>query len=204
MLPLILGSSSIPRARLLNQLALPYCIVAPHIDEKRLPQESVEKMVVRLARGKAEAVAAAHPNALIIGSDQVLSVSHQILGKPMTQANAREQLALMSGKQGTFHSALCLYNSQTQKAQITTIPTHIQFRTLSRATIDYYLEQESPLHCAGSLKAEGLGVILCQHIRSEDPYAIQGLPLTTLVSMLLNENYPLIQPSANHIEHQSK
>src|SRR3990167_8624113 len=95
--PLILGSSSLARRKLLERLLLPFTCVSPVIDETQQPHETPAQMVLRLAEEKAFKVAETHPDALIIGSDQVGVVDQVILGKPLTHANAVEQLQAVSG-----------------------------------------------------------------------------------------------------------
>ena len=105
---LILASSSIYRRELLERLQLPFSVESPDVDETPLAGEQPEETAIRLAQLKARKVAEHHPEALIIGCDQVATLDGQQLGKPLTHANAVKQLQLMRGRSVTFHSALCL------------------------------------------------------------------------------------------------
>ena len=181
---LILGSSSPFRRELLDRLGLDYECNSPEIDESRLEGETAEAMVLRLAEAKARAVAKRHPDALIIGSDQVAVLGEKILGKPGTHDKAFEQLRAASGQRVIFQTGLCLYDSRSNTAQLDRVPFAVQFRHLSDEQIEHYLQRERPYNCAGSFKSEGLGIALFERMQGEDPNALIGLPLIQLVSML--------------------
>jgi len=187
-LPLLLASSSIYRQQLLEKLQLPFSMASPDIDESLRAHEDPRDYVQRLAIEKAKALANDYPNHIIIGSDQcaVLEVDGQqvILGKPHTVENALKQLSQASGKQVTFLTGLCVFNSQTQQEVSLVEPFSVHFRTLTQAQIERYIEQESPLDCAGSFKSEGLGIRLFSALEGRDPNSLIGLPLIALVDLL--------------------
>lgn len=187
MLPLVLASSSTYRRDLLERLRLPFSCRSPDIDESRLPGESAEQLVRRLAEQKARALAAEFPQHLIIGSDQVAVLGTQILGKPHDLARARQQLQAASGASVTFLTGLALLNSASGNCQVDCIPFTVHFRTLDEEGITRYLLAEQPFDCAGSFKAEGLGVSLFRSTEGSDATSLIGLPLIRLVDMLLNE-----------------
>ncbi|MBE7526597.1 MAG: septum formation inhibitor Maf [Burkholderiales bacterium] len=189
--PLVLGSSSIYRCELLRRLQIPFDTASPAVDESVLPGEAPEATALRLAKEKAHAVAEQFPDALIIGADQVAALGDMQLGKPLNHANAVRQLRLMSGKEVVFHSALCLFNSRTSRLQTRVVPCAVKYRELSDSQIECYLAREQPYHCAGSAKAEGLGIVLIERITGEDPNALIGLPLIALVEMLAKEGVTL-------------
>lgn len=184
MLPLVLASSSPYRRELLARLRLPFSWSAPAIDESRLPDEDAESLVRRLSLEKAQALSATHPRHLIIGSDQVAVLDQQILGKPHSFERAREQLLAASGNSVTFLTGLCLLNSATGQQQTDCIPFTVHFRPLSEAQISRYLQAEQPFDCAGSFKAEGLGISLFRSTEGSDSNSLIGLPLIRLVDML--------------------
>ncbi|GJG96374.1 Maf-like protein [Cupriavidus pauculus] len=187
---LILGSSSPYRRELLGRLNIPFEVATPDIDETPLPGESPEATALRLSRLKAEAIAARHPGALVIGSDQVCTLDGMQIGKPGNHEKALAQLQLMRGKTVTFHSALCLLDSRTGVAQLTDVQTQVTFRQLTDTELDTYLRIETPYDCAGSAKAEGLGIALLSRVESDDPTALIGLPLIALTGMLRQAGYP--------------
>ncbi|MFH6568025.1 Maf family protein [Pseudomonas kulmbachensis] len=187
MLPLLLASSSVYRRDLLARLRLPFSCSSPDIDESHRPGESAIELVKRLSLEKARALSASHPNHLIIGSDQVAVLDGQIIGKPHTHDKARQQLMNASGNSVSFLTGLCLLNSHTDLHQTDCISFTVHMRTLSTEQIERYLLAEQPYDCAGSFKAEGLGVSLFQRTEGDDATSLVGLPLIRLVSMLLAE-----------------
>jgi septum formation protein len=191
-IPLILASSSIYRRELLTRLQLPFTCISPEVDEISLANELPQETALRLAQLKAKKVSLSHPNALIIGCDQVATLDNIQLGKPLNHANASKQLRMMRGREVVFHSALCLYNPITGNMQAEVVPYLVQFRDLSDAQIENYLTKEQPYYCAGSAKSEGLGIAIIEKMTGEDPNALIGLPLIKLVGMLKNENISVI------------
>lgn len=190
-LPLILASTSQFRRELLARLQIPFTAVAPDADETALPEESPAQTAERLSELKARAVAAQHPDSLIIGSDQVAYLGTQRFGKPGRRENATAQLRAMRGNTVIFHTGLCLLNTRTGRCQLAGIPTEVRFRELSDAEIERYLDREDALNCAGSAKSEGLGIALLDYMRGDDPNALVGLPLIELSRMLRAEGINL-------------
>lgn len=191
-LKLILASSSIYRRELLTRLQLPFSCISPEVDETPLANELPQHTALRLAQAKAKKVAASHADALIIGCDQVATLDNQQLGKPLTHENATRQLRLMRGREVIFHSALCLFNAETQHMQAEVVPYLVKFRNLTDVQIESYLSKEQPYHCAGSAKSEGLGIAIIEKMTGDDPNALIGLPLIALINMLNNEGFSVI------------
>jgi septum formation protein len=189
---LILASTSPFRRELLSRLLLPFEVVAPDVDETPHPGETPQALVGRLAIAKAQAVAALHADALVIGSDQVAVQRGEIVGKPGSHARAVEQLRAASGQRVTLYTGLALVNGATGGIQSDVVPYGTQFRTLTGAQIENYLQREQPYHCAGSLRSEGLGIALLERFEGEDPTALIGLPLIRLVRMLEAEGVDVI------------
>ena len=182
---LILASSSAYRRELLSRLGLPFEAIAPQLDETPLPGEAPQDTALRLAREKAAAVAALHPGALVIGSDQVATLDGLQIGKPGDHARALAQLQLMRGRQVVFHTALCLWDGRADEpAQVENVQVFVTFRDLPDEELDAYLRIEQPYDCAGSAKNEGLGIALLERIDSSDPTALTGLPRIALTGML--------------------
>lgn len=184
MQPIVLGSSSVFRRQLLEKLLEQFDTCSPDIDESPLPGEHPTQLVQRLALQKAEAVAKAHPDALIIASDQVSVLDGRINGKPGDYENAFRQLKSSSGKQVSFFTSLCLYDATTAKYQLDVEPFQVYFRELSDAQIERYLKKETPYNCAGGFKSEGFGITLFSRLEGRDPNTLIGLPLIRLVEML--------------------
>lgn len=144
-------------------------------------------MVRRLAIAKANEIATSVKNALVIGSDQVAVHGNEIVGKPRDHAHAVEQLRAASGKSITLYTGLALVNTETGSVQSDVVPYRVIFRELTNQQIETYLKKEKPYDCAGSVKAEGLGIALLQRFDGEDPNTLIGLPLIRLVAMLEQE-----------------
>jgi len=189
---LVLASSSPFRKAILDKLQLEYITDSPDIDETPLKDESIEAMVMRLAEAKAKALADNHPDSLIIGSDQSATLNGKVLHKPGGFEVAFEQLKAASGQTITFHTGLCLYNSNTQQAQTICEPYIVSFRELTDAEIVNYLNREQPYNCAGSFKSEALGISLFESMQGKDPNTLIGLPLIELCSMLKSNGMPVI------------
>lgn len=189
---LVLASTSRYRRELLSRLRVPFEVLAPDVDETPLPEESPSATALRLSVLKAQAAAASWPEALIIGSDQVLMLGEAQLGKPGNYANAFAQLKAMQGRAMVFHTALTLFNSRTGRTQTRDVPTTVHIRRLSDAQIAAYLEKEKPYDCAGSAKSESLGIALMERMDSADPTALIGLPLMALTGMLANEGFDVL------------
>ncbi len=190
--PFILASSSPYRKELLARLGLAFETVSPEVDESPLPGEPPRDTALRLAQVKARKIAETHPEALVIGCDQVATLDGMQLGKPGNHENATKQLRMMQGRTIIFHSALCLYNAQTLTMQAEVVPYEVEFRKLSDEQIERYLRTEQPYNCAGSAKSEGLGIALISSMHGSDPNALIGLPLIKLITMLQNEKVDVI------------
>jgi len=181
---LILGSTSRYRRELLQRLRVPFDVVSPDVDETPLPSEAPQALATRLALAKAKAVAALHPSAVVIGSDQVADLNGEPLGKPSTHERAVVQLQRMRGQTVIFQTAVSVVCQasgfeQTELAQI-----KVRFRDLSDAEIEAYLRAEEPYDCAGSAKSEGLGIALLDAIDNDDPTALIGLPMIRTTRLL--------------------
>ncbi len=182
--PLILASSSRYRRELLDRLGLAYTCVSPDVDETPLADESPLQLSARLARAKAQAVAAAHPGSVVIGSDQVCELNGRPLGKPGNFERAVEQLTAMQGQKLVFHTAVCVVDAQGA-LQETVSDTVVEIRPLSRTAIENYVRREEPYDCAGSAKIEKLGIAIMKSVASDDPTSLIGLPLMRLTDMLM-------------------
>jgi septum formation protein len=189
---LILGSTSRYRRELMQRLRVPFDVVSPDVDETPLPNESPQALATRLALTKAKAVAALHPEAVVIGSDQVADLNGEPLGKPGTHERATIQLQRMRGQTVIFQTAVsvvCKANAfeQTELAQI-----KVRFRNLSNFEIEAYLRAEEPYDCAGSAKSEGLGIVLLDAIDNDDPTALIGLPMIRTSRLLRSAGIDLL------------
>lgn len=181
---IVLASTSRYRAELLRRIIVDFEQISPATEEPGLPGETPRARAARLSAVKAQAVATRLRDALVIGSDQVAALQNTVLHKPGNIGKAHEQLHASGGNVVDFFTGLCLIDTRNGQHWNALDHTRVVFRKLSDAEIDRYIAQESPLDCAGSFKAEGLGIALFEHIESADPTALIGLPLIALSSML--------------------
>ncbi len=181
---LILGSTSRYRRELLERLRVPFDVVSPEVDETPFANETPQALACRLALAKAKAVAAQHPNAVVIGSDQVADLNGEPLGKPGTHERAVLQLQRMRGKTVVFQTAVAVVCQASHFEQIELAQIKVRFRDLSDAEIEAYLRAEEPYDCAGSAKSEGLGIALLDAIDNDDPTALIGLPMIRTARLL--------------------
>jgi septum formation protein len=189
---IVLASTSLFRHQLLSRLGIPFITCNPDTDETALNNEHPETTALRLSEAKARKAAIEHPNALIIGSDQVAYFEGRVFGKPGNHENAVGQLQAMRGQTVNFFTGLCLFNSATGQTHLRGVPTRVTFRDLADDEIENYLRIEQPYNCAGSAKSEGLGIALMAKMEGSDPTALIGLPLIALCDLLRKENYKII------------
>ncbi|HRN61890.1 MAG TPA: Maf family protein [Luteimonas sp.] len=190
MTPLVLASTSRYRAQLLARFGLAFATARPEVDESARPGEPPASLALRLAAAKAQAVATAHPDAVVIGSDQVASCGGHVLGKPGTREAAIAQLQSMSGREVAFLTAVAVVapGAAVEHALDTTT---VRFRALADDAIARYVDAEQPLDCAGSFKSEGLGITLFEAIETHDPTALVGLPLIATARLLRARGFTL-------------
>ena len=184
---LILASSSIYRSRLLEQLAIPFRQRAPDYDEHAIDNEAADPRCKRLAEGKAHSIAQSVASTdIILGSDQVAHLEDgSILHKPGDFDHARAQLMRCSDQWVYFSTGICLVRGS--RSLIVDSETYrIRFRPLTTPTIESYLERDRPYDCAGSIRAEGLGITLLADAEGRDVNTLYGLPLMLLTDHLIN------------------
>ena len=184
---IVLASSSIYRRTILERTGLEFNTASPDIDETPHAGESPENLVTRLAKEKAGALTNQHPDALLIGSDQVADLNGSIVGKPSDFDAAFEQLTKASGNKVTLVTSVALLNSRTGNLQCGVDRFEVTFRKLNSRQISNYIEQEQPYDCCGSLRAEGPGIALLERLHGDDPNTLIGLPLIQLIGMLESE-----------------
>jgi septum formation protein len=188
---LILASTSRYRQDLLSRLRVPFESCPPGVDETSWEAEAPEARAGRLALAKARAVAAAHPDGVVIGADQVASCEGRILDKPGDRATARSQLRHQSGRPVVFYSAVAVVCQQRGYCRQFMDLTTVTLRALGDCEIEAYLDADQPYDCAGSLRSERLGISLCERIDSTDPTGLIGLPLIRLAATLRDCGYAL-------------
>lgn len=188
---LILASTSRYRRELLSRLRIDFEAIAPDVDETPQAREAPAELAERLAIAKAGAIAGQHPDAWVLGSDQVAELDGRAVGKSGDFERARAQLRAASGRDVHFHTAFCLTQTDSGRRRLHRDLTVVRFRALTDAEIDRYLDAERPFDCAGSFKCEGLGISLFEAIESRDPTALVGLPLIALAAALREAGFAI-------------
>lgn len=201
---LVLASTSRYRHELLSRLAVPFTAIAHRVDEAAIQTQfaNVERgpvapaqtdsresrLAITLAREKALSVRKVHPDAWIIGSDQLVAFQGKVLGKPGDHARAHAQLQRLSGHTHALCTATVLARPDGSVAECIDIH-QMTMRDLSPSEIDHYLAMDTPFDCAGSYKIERSGICLFRQIDGEDFTAITGLPLLAVTRLLLEEGF---------------
>ncbi|MGY6587241.1 MAG: Maf family protein [Wenzhouxiangella sp.] len=186
---LILASGSIYRRQMLARLGIDFEVIPADIDESSLEGEDGQTLARRLAAEKSAVVAALHPDAIVIGADQVAECRGRQLGKPGSAERALEQLQFCRGHDIVFHSAIAV--RQGKRLLEAVVPTHVSLKPLDDAALTRYIERDKPFDCAGSMRSESLGITLTSAIRSDDPTALIGMPLITIARMLTELGFRL-------------
>lgn len=181
---MILASSSRPRSTLLQRLGIPFTAISPEIDEQPGDGELPYDLASRLACEKALEIAAHHPDAVVIGSDQVVVHEGRYVGKPGNVENAQRQLATFSGDTVHFLTGVAAVRNSREIIGQAVVETRVEFRSLEPGEIERYVRADKPFSCAGSFKAESLGPALFASSFSQDPTALVGLPLIETARLL--------------------
>ncbi len=185
---IVLASTSRYRRELVSRLPLAIESMAPpydeDVDKARFAHLPVPELVTLLAKGKAASLAALHPDALVIGSDQMGELDGRRLGKPHTVEAACAQLEGMAGRVHRLHTALVVHHGASGCVEHVVDTHELAMRALTADEIARYVALDNPVDCAGSYRVESLGVALFERITGDDFTAVVGLPLTKLVTLL--------------------
>lgn len=190
--PLILASQSKARQSLLANAGFAFESDPADIDERAIQQSSglsaPGEVATLLAREKARAVSARHPDQYVIGADQTLALGTRIFNKPAGRAQAADQLRALSGHCHELHSAIAVARDEKILFDHASI-ARMTMRQLSDAEIEAYLAEagEAVTSSVGAYQLEGLGVHLFERIEG-DHFTILGLPLLPLLAFLRSEH----------------
>jgi septum formation protein len=177
----ILASQSPRRRDLLDQVGIAHEVRPADVDETPHPGEAPGPHAERLAREKAAAIARTAPDALVIGSDTIVVVDHEILGKPRDAADAARMLRRLGGR--THHVITGVAVAQGDRIRSAVERVDVTFGPLDEARIAGYVASGEPMDKAGAYGIQGLGAVLVDRIDG-DYFAVMGLPLARLVRLL--------------------
>ena len=171
----------------MDRLRIDYLSIVPDIDETPRGENHADELAKRLAFEKASAIANQHPDAIVIGSDQVAwreGAPDIFIGKPLCDEKAIKQLQANSDKIVYFSTALSVQQKSTGFEQTLVEHYKVKFRKLSLPEIERYVQVEQPLHCAGSFKCESLGISLFEEMIGQDQTTLMGMPMIKLCNIL--------------------
>ena len=179
---LILASASPRRRELLGQLGIPFDVVPSDVPEVAEPGESPADFARRVARAKASDVAHGRPGAFVLGADTVVIASGVMFGKPADRADARRMLTRLSGSTHRVLTAVALIGPEGTVDELA-VETAVEFRPLSEAEVEAYLDSGEPFDKAGAYAVQGGAAQFVTRI--EGSYSnVVGLPLDEVTTLL--------------------
>jgi len=179
----VLASTSPRRRELLALLGIPFDVASPLFEERFIPGQSAVELVAYFAKGKADSVARTNPEAIVLGSDTLIELDGEILGKPADLLEARATLRRMAGREHLVHTAValsCLARS-IETAQLST--AHVWMKPFDAARLEVYLASGDSLGKAGAYSIQGPGGELIERLDG-DFTTVVGLPLQLTAGML--------------------
>lgn len=182
---IILASGSPRRRELLSNLGLPFEVMVSDADESTPPDFTPEMIVHTLALRKAEAVvsAAGERNAVIIGSDTIVVLNGQVLGKPVDEQDSRAMLNMLQGRTHEVYTGVACIGLPEGTSEVAHRVTSVTMRALGEEEISAYIATGEPADKAGSYAIQGLGATLVDEIEG-CYFNVVGLPLSLLSGML--------------------
>jgi septum formation protein len=182
--PLILASQSPRRRYLLEQAGLRFEVVPSGIDEAGFALTSPDRYVRRLAEAKALDVAAAHPDAWVIGADTIVLIDATVLGKPGGREEARAMLQRLSGRTHQVYTGYSICCRRKERTLTDVAVTDVTFKTLSDDEIEWYIHTDEPFDKAGAYAIQGLGTFLVRRINGSYTNVV-GLPVCEVIEVLI-------------------
>jgi septum formation protein len=179
--PLVLASQSPRRAELIGRLGLTFDTVPADIDERYLPGETPADHAERLAREKAQAVSAGRREALVVGSDTIVVVDGDVLGKPRDDAHAVEMLLRLSGREHEVCTGVAV--AQAGRVESGLERVRVRFRELDRGVCEEYVATREPMDKAGAYGIQGYGSAIVECIDG-DFFAVMGLPVVRMLTLI--------------------
>ena len=187
---LILASRSPRRRELLTMAGLTFACIPSHVEEVIPEGTPTEQIPVVLSGQKAADIFASHPEDLVLGSDTIVAVDGQILGKPKDKEDAARMLRLLSGRVNTVYTGVTLMDRNGTESFCSY--ANVTFYDLTEQEIHDYVESGEPMDKAGAYGIQGLGALLVRHIEGEF-FTIVGLPLAETVRRIRRREAVLAQ-----------
>ncbi|MCC8435302.1 Maf family protein [Brevibacillus sp. M2.1A] len=189
--PLILASSSPRRRELLQTLGLSFTVITSDVDETTAEHLSASEVVEELSLRKAKEVASRLTEGVVLGSDTVVVLDDQILGKPVDEMDAYRMLSMLQGQEHTVYSGVALIDVETGRAEVSHSLTHVRIRALTEQEIKSYIATGEPMDKAGSYAIQGIGATLVEGITG-DYFTVVGLPLGLTSTLLTRFGMPIL------------
>lgn len=179
--PLVLASQSPRRAELIGRLGLEFETLPADIDESYLQGETPPEHAERLSREKAVKIAADRPEALVVGSDTIVVIDGDVLGKPRDREHAIEMLMRLSGREHEVCTGVAVAHGGRVESGLERV--RVRFRTLDRASCEEYVATGEPMDKAGAYGIQGFGSAIVDGIDG-DYFAVMGLPVVRMLSLI--------------------
>lgn len=180
---LILASTSPRRKELLTLLGLPFEVVAPPFVEQVVPHLAADRQAAEFAAGKARSCASQFPEAVVLGSDTLISLRTEVLGKPLDLADAEAMLRMMAGRTHTIFTAVALVSHKLGFCDVRIETVQVTMKAFDEAALATYLHTEESLGKAGAYSIQGAGGALIDRIEGDYTAAV-GLPLRMVADLL--------------------
>ncbi|MFM1652351.1 Maf family protein [Brevibacillus sp. B_LB10_24] len=180
---IILASTSPRRKELLEAIGLPFTVIASNVDETVPPEMQPDQVVEYLALKKAREVAGKNDFGLVIGSDTIVFLDGEILGKPRDEEHAFAMLQSLQGRQHTVYSGVAVVEADTGRTEVSHSAAKVNIRPMTDREIRAYIATGEPMDKAGSYAIQGIGSTIVEGIVG-DYFAVVGLPLHLTARLL--------------------
>lgn len=185
---LILASKSPRRAELMKRLGIDFLVDKPNVDERHLPHEDPETLVLRLSDAKAQYVLDRHPSSIALAADTVVALEDRIFGKPESPAEALEFLNALNGRVHTVYTGLTIADRNLIRHKC--VKTYVHFGYFDNEVLKAYVATGEGMDKAGAYAIQGIGAFLIELIDGSAS-SVMGLPLYETTQMLASFNFPL-------------
>ena len=180
---LILASASPRRMELLTEWGLSFKVVSSGVDESWRQGETPRGYVKRISAAKALAVAELYPDAWVLGADTIVTIDHQVLGKPRDKEEAKKMIRLLSGRKHDVFTGFALARKSEALLEQGIVRSAVMFREVSDEEIAWYVHSDEPYDKAGGYAIQGKGGLFVREIRGSHSNVV-GLPVSEVFAAL--------------------